>query len=93
MSRSRKKTAIFKQKNNKWYKRQSNKRSEKPTYHLAVRFDVLRIRMIFVIMHDSRGLKKWKRPPESNEKRYFPVINKSKKNKKKYDFLRLGVDK
>jgi len=29
MSRSRKKTAIFKQKNNKWYKRQSNKKIRK----------------------------------------------------------------
>ena len=29
MSRSRKKTAIFKQKNDKWYKRQSNKKIRK----------------------------------------------------------------
>jgi len=74
------------------------KRSEKPTYLRVVRFDVLLIRMIFVIggayvwvmAGGYQHRKIWKSPPESNEKRYFPVINKSKK---KYDFFVLGVDK
>ena len=55
-----------------------------------MRFDVLLIRMIFVIMHDSRSQKKWKSPPESNEKRYFVVIKKSTIFD---DFLRFGVDR
>ena len=64
------------------------KRSEKPaTFRRVVRFVGLSIRMIFVIMHDSRSLKKWKRPPESNGKRYLVVVNKSKKTIKKVRFF------
>ena len=67
------------------------KRSEKQTtYRRAVRFGGLSILMIFVIMHDSRILKKWKRPPESNEKRYLVVIKKVKKITKKVRFFVFG---
>lgn len=58
------------------------KRLEKPTtYRQEVRFDRLSIRMIFVIggacvwviAGGYQHRKTWKRPPESNEKRYLPV--------------------
>ena len=82
MSRSRKKTAIFKQKNDKWYKRRSNKKIRKTDIPSGGAFR--RVVNSYDICDYARFADlKVERPPESNEKRYLVVVNKSRK---KYDF-------